>query len=244
VGYERRNGGGGNNQVITASLNGKLTPALTGLVRFNQASAANAGLTRLGDTALLRLGLAYRDPQDDRLNALLRYEYRKNPATIPDTLLIGSSAEAKDHLFGLEAIYAPDWRWEFFGKYAIRSTRTMLARDFRSESHVSLSQMRATYRLGYRMDIVGEARWVEQPGAGYDSFGFVLEGGYYVTPNLRLAAGYSLGRVDDRDLDTPRRARGVYVGATLKLNELFRGTGLPARSDESRRAEKRAPRDD
>jgi hypothetical protein len=228
--YEARHSDAGNNQVILAALNGKLTPAVTGLVRFEHARAANARLEGLGNTAVMRMGLAYRDPRLDRVNALLRYEYRRNPAKIPDALLIGSSTESTEHLYGLEGIYAPNWRWEFYGKYAVRTTDSKLAQDFRSSSAVSLSQLRATYRLGYRTDLVGEARWIDQPEAGYGNLGFVLEGGYYLTPNLRFSAGYSLGRVKDRDLGASRQKQGLYIGATLKLNELFPGFGEPARN--------------
>lgn len=74
------------------------------------------------------------------------------------------------------------------------------------------------------MDLVGEARWINQ--SSYTETGFVIEAGYYLTPNLRLAAGYVFGKVDDRDFDGTRSAGGPYLGLTLKLNELFNGFGL------------------
>jgi hypothetical protein len=180
----------------------------------------------LGDTATLRLGLAYRDPNDDKFNALLRYEYRKNPAIIPDTILFGSGTGAVDHVLAAEAIYAPNWRWEFYGKFALRSSTSYLADDLVNTGLVTLAQARATYRLGYKWDLVGEARWINQPGVGYSETGLVAEVGYYLTPNLRLAAGYMFGRVGDRDFDTNSRSSGgPYLGVTIKLNELFNGFG-------------------
>lgn len=224
--YEHRSSSSGSNTVISAAATGKISPALTALVRYQQANSANQTLIGLGDTANLKVGLAYRDPNDDKFNALFRYEYRKNPSTIPDTILFGSGTGSEDHTLALEALYAPTWRWEFYGKYALRRSSTSLASDLIGTSTVSLAQLRATYRLGYSWDLVGEARWITQPSTGFSETGFVVEAGYYLTPNLRLAAGYSFGRVNDRDFDGSRSAGGPYLGLTIKLNELFSGFGL------------------
>ncbi|BAY18488.1 hypothetical protein NIES21_43350 [Anabaenopsis circularis NIES-21] len=221
--YEHRTSASGSNTVISAAATGKISPALTALARYQQANSANQKLTGLGDTVNLKLGLAYRDPSNDKFNALLRYEYRENPAVIPDTILLGSGTGSQDHTFALETIYAPNWQWEFYGKYALRNSTSYLANDLVGTSTVNLGQLRATYRLGYKMDLVGEARWIGQ--GNYSETGFVVETGYYLSPNLRLAAGYAFGRVDDRDFSGVRSAGGPYLGLTLKLNELFEGFG-------------------
>lgn len=201
-------------------------------MRYNQANAANQLLRGLGNTADLRLGLAYRDPSSDKFNALLRYEYRKNSSVIPDTILLGSGTGLTDHTFALEGIYALNWQWEFYGKFAIRNSTSYLAEDLVGAGTTSLAQLRTTYRLGYRVDLVGEARWINQLGANYSEMGFLVEAGYYMSPNLRFAAGYSFGEVGDRDFNGSRSAGGPYVGLTLKLDELFDGFGrqkpLPA----------------
>jgi Invasin, domain 3 len=239
--YERRTSSAGGNTVITAGLTGKVSPSLTALLRYNQANTSNQLFNGLGDTSNLKLGLAYRDPKDNRFNALLRYEFRQNPATIPDTLLLGTGTGSTDHTFAVEAIYAPDWQWEFYGKYALRSSTAYLAQDFSSSSLVSLAQLRARYRFGYNTDIVGEIRSINQPTSGYSELGGVAELGYYISPNLRLAAGYSFGRINDRDFSGSRAAEGAYLGITLKVNELFDGFGLqqvtPAQQQESQLAQ-------
>ncbi|MCF4967639.1 TonB-dependent receptor [Nostoc sp. CMAA1605] len=222
--YEYRTSSSGSNTVISAAAVGKISPALTGLFRYQQANSANQKLVGLGDTVNLKLGLAYRDPKNDKFNALLRYEYRQNPATIPDTILLGSGTGSQDHTFALEAIYAPNWQWEFYGKYALRNSTSYLANDLVGTTTVNLGQLRATYRLGYTWDLVGEARVIGQ--SNYTETGFVVEAGYYLSPNLRLAGGYAFGKVDDRDFSGTRSAGGAYLGLTLKLNELFDGFGL------------------
>lgn len=213
------------NWVISAGAAGKISPALTALVRYDQANAANQLLQGLGNTSNLKLGLAYRDPASDKFNGLLRYEYRRNPSTIPETLLLGSGTGSVDHLLALEGIYAPSWRWEFYGKYAMRYSRSFLASDFTNSSTVYLGQVRAAYRLGYRMDVAGEVRTIGQSAVNYNELGFAIETGYYLTPDLRLYLGYSFGRVDDRDFTGYRSKGGPYIGVALKLNELFAGFG-------------------
>ncbi len=222
--YQHRSSSGGNNTVISIGAAGKISPALTALVRYQQAGSSNLKLSGIADTANLKLGLAFREPDNDKFNALLRYEYRQNPSTIPETILLGSGTGSEDHTFAGEAIYAPNWQWEFYGKYALRHSTSYLANDLVGTNTVNLAQLRATYRLGYSTDLVGEVRWINQ--GSFSETGFVAELGYYLSPNLRLAGGYVFGRVDDRDFSGTRSAEGPYLGLTLKLNELFDGFGL------------------
>ncbi len=223
--WEHRTSSQGTNTVISAAANGRISDALTGLLRYRQASAANGLLSNLGDTREVRLGLAYRDIRRDRWNALMRYEYRQNPATIPDTLLLGSGTGSEDHLLAMEAIFAPESRWEFYGKYGFRHSQSYLSDDFTGQSSIHLLQGRATYQFDYKFDIAAEGRWITQPAASYNEMGMALELGYYPTPDWRIAAGYSFGRADDRDFTGTRSRGGPYLGISMKLNELFNGFG-------------------
>jgi outer membrane protein OmpA-like peptidoglycan-associated protein len=225
--FEHRSDNTNSSTVFSASALGKLSPALTMLFNYQQSSAANQLISGLGTISNLKVGLAYRDPEDDKFNVLLRYEYRQNPSIIPDSLLLGGGSGYTDHTLALEAIYAPNWQWEFYGKLALRNSTTTIAQDFTGISNTNLSQFRVTYRLGYNVELVGETRLLNQPTAGYSELGLVGEVGYFLTPNLRLAAGYSSGSVNvDRDFSGSRSTGGLYAGITVKLNELFDGFGL------------------
>lgn len=225
--FEHRTSSGGSNTVITASALGRVTPSLTALLNYQQASSSNQRLEGLGTSTTLRLGLAYRNPANDQFNALLRYEYRRNPSIIPDDLLSSSGTGSVEHVLAAEAIYAPNWRWEFYSKFALRRSTSYLASDLVGTSTITLAQVRATYRLGYRWDVAAEVRWISQPSADYSETGLALEAGYYLTPNLRLTAGYSFGNVSDRDFDRSRSAGGPYLGITVKLdNNLFEDFGI------------------
>ncbi|MCT7984460.1 hypothetical protein NG796_14255 [Laspinema sp. A4] len=234
--YEHRFSSSGNNTVISAAASGKLTDSLSVLTRYQQASSSNQLFDEMGDTVNLRMGLAYRNPNSDKFNALLRYDYRQNPALIPDSILFESGTRSRDHTFALETIYAPSWRWEFYGKTALRQSTSYLANDLAGTSLVSLNQLRATYRLAYGWDIMGEGRWIHQTNANYDEWGVVAEVGYYLTPDLRLGLGYVFGKVSDRDFNGDRSASGPYLGLTVKLNELWPGFGQvipPAASEQT-----------
>ncbi|MEM9161481.1 MAG: TonB-dependent receptor [Cyanobacteria bacterium P01_F01_bin.4] len=226
--FEHRDSSRGSNTVFDATAVGRLSPAVSALFNYQLTRAANQNISGIGTTSNLKLGLAYRDPNDDRLNALLRYEHRINPGTLPTNALFGRSVDTSEHLFSAEAIYAPNWQWEFYGKYAFRNSTTRISQpgdDFVSSNNLHLAQLRATYRFDYHWDITGEARWFGGLG-DYSEVGYSLEAGYYPTPDLRLYAGYSGGGAYDDDFGVNRSASGFYLGVSAKINNLFDGFGL------------------
>jgi hypothetical protein len=239
--YEHRDGVNGSSSGINAGVTGKVTPELTALVRYQQNAVANQVLSTsslLGSTSNLKLGLAYRNPVSDQVNALLSYQYRRNPSTIPNDIVPDAGSGSEDNTIAAEVIYAPNWQWELYGKYALRSGTTYLASNASANNSLSIGQLRATYRLGYSWDLVADGRIIRQPNQNYTETGLALELGYYLTPNLRLSGGYGFGHVDDPTISTGNRAAsGAYLGFTVKVNELFNGFGLqkdtPAQQKES-----------
>ena len=223
--FEHRSSARSSNTVFSLSALGRISPEFTLLGDYRMARAANQNITGLGTTSLLKLGMAYRNPDNDKFNALLRYEYRMNPNSIPTNAVSGTSTDTQEHLFAAEAIYAPNWRWELYGKYALRHSRTAIntaGNNFSNGNTTQLAQARATYRLGYRWDAVGEARWIG--GGGFSETGYSVEGGYYPLPDLRVSAGYS-GGATDTDFGENRNSGGFYVGITAKLGGLLNGFG-------------------
>jgi len=227
---EYRDGGGASNLVLGASAAGRISRALTGLARFEYANFANQTITdQLGSSSSLRLGLAYRNPVSDQFNGLFSYEYRSNPSSTPESILIGTGSDSEDHTLALEGIYAPNWQWEFYGKYAMRYSSANLAQDFGFSNTIHLAQFRANYRFAYRWDVGGEVRWIGQPVVGYSETGFALEAGYYLTPDVRLGVGYSFGSANDASFTGGggyRSASGPYFGITAKVNQLFNQFGV------------------
>ena len=227
---EYRDSPGASNLVLGAAAAGRFTDALTGLFRFEMANFANQTITdQLGNSSNLKLGLAYRNPYSDQFNGLLSYEYRNNPSTTPETLLFGAGSESQDHTLALESIYAPNWQWEFYGKYALRHSSASLAQTVDVSNTIHLGQLRANYRFAYRWDVGGEVRWIGQPVVGYNETGLAVEAGYYLTPDVRLGLGYSFGSANDGSFiggGGYRSASGPYFGITAKVNQLFNSFGV------------------
>jgi hypothetical protein len=223
--YELRNTNISSSSLISAGATGKLGSDLTALFRYQQSGAANQLLrdAPIGDTTNLKLGLALRNPAVDQWNALLSYQYRKNPALLPSSILTASGTGSEDHTLSLDAIYAPSWQWEFAGKYALRNATSYLDQSLSAGNTIGISQLRTTYRLGYNWDLTGDVRWLSQFASGRNETGASLEAGYYLTPNLRFSGGYSLGAADDPNGN--RTGGGLYAGVTLKLNDLLGGFG-------------------
>ncbi len=236
--YEYRNSGITTSNNITAGVTGKLSPALSALFRFQQSSVANQIVqdAGLGATTNLKLGLAFRNPASDEFNGFLSYQYRKNPALLPTSILTNVGTGSEDHTLALEGIYAPNWQWEFAGKYALRNATSYLDQTLTAGNTIGITQLRTTYRFSYNWDITGDVRWLNQFASGRNEFGAALEAGYYLTPDLRLSAGYSLGIADDPN--GGRNASGPYLGLTVKINELFGGFGrqqlTPVQQQESK----------
>ena len=223
----RDNDNGGDNTVVTASIAGKLSKALTALGRFEYANYANQTFTdRFNDTSSLKLGMAYRNPDSDKFNSLLSYEYATNPTT---TINTPGDNDITEHTLAAELIYAPNYKWELYGKYGLRYTDADLGAvglDGISNT-LHLAQLRAAYKFAYRWDLVGEIRYIAQPSVDYDETALALETGYYVTPDLRLGIGYSFGEANDRSFQGSgsRDDGGFYIAASYKINELFGGFG-------------------
>ena len=227
---EYRDSPDSSNLVLGAAAAGRFTDALTGLFRFEMANFANQTITdQLGNSSNLKLGLAYRNPHSDQLNSLLSYEFRNNPSTTPDTLLFGAGSGSQDHTLSLETIYAPNWQWEFYGRYGLRHSTTRLTQSIIPSNTIHLAQLRANYRFAYRWDVGGEVRWIGQPVVGYNETGFALEAGYYLSPDVRLGLGYSFGSAHEGSFvggGRHRSASGPYFGITAKVNQLFNAFGV------------------
>ena len=119
---------------------------------------------------------------------------------------------------------------------SLRNATSYLDQSLSAGSTLGITQLRATYRFAHDWDVTGDVRWLKQFSSGRSELGAALEAGYYLTPDLRLSAGYSLGVADDPN--GSRNASGPYLGLTVKINELFGGFGrqqsAPAQQQESK----------
>jgi hypothetical protein len=94
--YEYRSSNVVSSTNLSAGITGKLSPALSALLRFQQSSAANQVISDagIGATTNLKAGLAFRNPASDEFNGLLSYQYRKNPSILPTSIITASGANS------------------------------------------------------------------------------------------------------------------------------------------------------
>ena len=224
--YEHRVSDQGSNTTYHLGAAGKLSDAVSLLTGFDSAGGANQVLGGLAANSDFRVGAAYRNPNTDTTNALLRYEVQVNPGLTPTTLLQGAGTWTQDRTLALEVLHDPSKRLELYGKFAFRSSTAYLSGDFSNSTYTSLAQARATYRVGRRWDTTAELRWISQAVSQYGALGEVFEVGYAFGDDVRGAVGYSFGHTFDTGFYGSNGRGGIYFDVTARIHELWPAFGL------------------
>ena len=238
---EGRKASGGDNFLSTAGVAWKPGRNLTMLAR-EAYTKTNANIaTNDRAQGRLQMGLAYRQTDKDRLNALLKYEYRFDdnpsqfgaPAGIPT---FAQNLTRRVHILSLDGNYQPastlQMRLHYAWKNAYEATP-----DLSSRTSVHLLSARLTKDLNRRMllSLIGSRLW----GGGKQQ-GLGAELGFLLTSDLMLSAGYNFFGFYDNDLSTDEwTQRGAYLRLRFKFDENsldgwngFRKKGVTA-SDEA-----------
>ncbi len=170
-----------------------------------------------------RLGLAWRQTQGNRWNALARYEnkYERDNGVGPTRLAARSTA----HILSTHASYKPTDRWTLNSRLATKfSTDRLDGVD--TDTDATLFSIRSTVDLSNRLDLGVMGRSLFTSGVGQAQWGLGLEAGFILANNLRLAAGYNLFGFSEDDLaDTIATDHGFYFHIGLKFDERLFGIG-------------------
>ncbi|HXW77430.1 MAG TPA: Ig-like domain-containing protein [Candidatus Eremiobacteraceae bacterium] len=230
---EQHLSGEGTNTVDRADVAGELSPVVKILAAYDHSSFANQLLGALPPSSDLRVGIALRNPSNDDNTVLLSYEDQHNPGLIPDELLTpgqidvqnqllaSSNIIAADRTLSLDALQSVSRRLELYEKVATRQSDTMLSPTLQTTTNLVFAQARVTYLLGQRYDTAVEYRVIDEPALGYDEYGRAVEFGYYLSNDVRLAAGYGGGHLQQNVFDTVSR-NGPYVDLTYKIHSLWK----------------------
>lgn len=155
-----------------------------------------------------RLSLAYRPSLDDRAVTIVGVELRDGDV---------SALGAHTQLLSLEELYRPGRRLEIAGRYAYK-----LDGDAYYAAHSSLFDVRGEQRIGGRLDLAAETRFLTAHGiAGASNAGFAIEGGYRLGGEMRFAAGYNFSGSPDPSLAIAPTRRGFYATATSVIDRVF-----------------------
>ena len=191
----------------------------------------------------VQLGMAYRDTDTNRFNALARYEYwvQRDKSGLNNYAppAAGQSGAAGDptasegfdkHIVSLHTEYHPSRPWWFGGRAAAKWQRDYFngGSDFYS---AYLLSGRTTYDFSKKWDVSALASMLYSPQGSSVQHAMGVEVGYQLQDNLWLSAGYNWRGFSDRDLSgSDYTNRGVYVRIRFKFDEDLFGRRDSARN--------------
>jgi hypothetical protein len=182
-----------------------------------------------------QLGVAYRDTDRNRINALARYEYKlerdESGLTLSDGVAVDGSSQdvrTRAHIVSTHADWHPSRPWWLTGRIAGKWQQDQFAYGdggrVNSRFHAVLVSGRVVYDITENWDIgVLGSTFRGQTGANQYAWG--MEVGRLLRQNLWLSAGYNWsGFTGDRDLNGYEYTQqGVFVRLRFKFDEdLFR----------------------
>jgi hypothetical protein len=166
----------------------------------------------------LQAGFAWRPVDNNRVNALARYEHRVERDTV-------ASINENAHAFSVHGTYHPSRPWSLNGRVAFKTStdKTLPVQDRRYTAW--LLGGRATYDISEKWDIGVLASVLGSPQGSSKQYALGVEAGYQVATDLWLSAGYNWTGFSDKDLTSGEYTnRGAYIRLRFKFDEnLFRG---------------------
>jgi uncharacterized repeat protein (TIGR01451 family) len=172
-----------------------------------------------------QLGLAWRQTDQNRWNALARYEHRYTRLGA-----IGSALATRDeaHILAGLVNYQPVQRFVLSGRYAAKASTNSLA-GVATDNTAQLLMGRAVLDLSRRLDAGVIASSLFSDGFADRKYGLGAELGLIVMKNLRVAGGYNLFGFTDKDLNSFGTTRkGAYIELGFKFDESMFGISSSA----------------
>jgi len=171
----------------------------------------------------VQVGVAYRDTDTNRINALAKYEYKTEQ---DDSNATAGSLSTRAHIVSMHADYHPSRPWWLTGRFAAKWQKDRFENGVSDGFRAQLYSGRLVYDVTENWDLgLMAAMQVGQYGARQHALG--LEVGYLVKQNLWLSAGYNhTGFAADSDLAGYEYTRdGFYVRLRFKFDQnLFAGS--------------------
>ena len=166
-----------------------------------------------------QIGVAYRDTDTNRVNALGRYEYK-----LEQDASVSPRNKRAAHVLSSHADFHPSRPWWWTGRVAAKWVREDIA---------GVADSYSAYLLGGRFVYDFTEKWsasmmtsvLFSPKGNSRQWAQGVELGYQVQTNLWLAGGINWSGFTDRDLTGSEYTRkGVYIRLRWKFDEdLFRG---------------------
>ena len=212
---EVRNGSRSDSILGTLGAAYKISPSLSllgkGVLSRTSGGSTGVDLSNQNQSRAL-LGLSYRPTNNDRLQALLKYELRRNTGALATRL------RRNAQIVSANVNYQASRKWALSGHYALVSGSD-LSNNLSNRSTLQAFSARALYNIGPRTDfsfLLGASR-----GGGVTQTGVGAEFGIKLTSQLRLGIGYLLGRFNDGDTltDLGLSDSGFYLRFGYEFDE-------------------------
>ncbi len=163
----------------------------------------------------LQLGVAYRDTETDKWNALGRIEHRSER----DTTQIGIDLKRTVEMISLHANWQPRRPYVFSGRYAAKWVNEK-SNGLATKNNAQLISGRAIWEFAPRWDIGVNVSSMFGKGTQSRNYGLGLELGFMVMDNLWVSGGYNVFGYRDDDLTSGEYTnKGVYLRLRYKFDE-------------------------
>ncbi len=187
---------------------------------------SDSGLSSNLDADFIEIGLgyAYRPIDNDRLNALVRYEFLQDNAS-PGQLNASRTSSASDfeqrsHVVSADMIYDVTPKLAIGGKIGYRFGEirdvTVADSDF-FDSRTLLLVGRADWHVVKTWDILGELRMLDVSEADDTRVGALLGVYRHVNQNVKVGAGYNFTDFSDDLTDLDYDSRGAFFNILGKF---------------------------
>lgn len=161
-----------------------------------------------------QLGFAWRPVDNNRVNGLARYEFKK---VRDDAQIEGEHYRA--HILSAHLDYHPSRPWWMTTRAATKRSTEYRLPIAQQKYSASLLSGRVVYDITENWDIGVLAAWLYSPQSG-SQFARGVEIGYLLKENLWLSLGYNQSGFRERDLsNADYTAKGVYLRLRFKFDE-------------------------
>lgn len=170
----------------------------------------------------VQFGMAYRDTDTNRVNALAKYEYKTER---DDSSLTAGSLKSRAHIVSAHADWHPSRPWWMTGRVAAKWQYDQFEGGVLDNFRAQLYSGRVIYDVTENWDL-GLLSSVQFGQYGARQYAMGVEAGYLLKQNLWLSVGYnSSGFAADKDLAGYEYTRqGVYLRLRFKFDQnLFAG---------------------
>jgi uncharacterized repeat protein (TIGR01451 family) len=228
---EVRDGHSQDSVLHTVGFAAKIARDWTALVRnaysLQKTKAVDGGTAGEKTIERLQAGMAYRDTDTDKWNALARFEHRLED----DDTRQGVALKSSTQIISLHADWKPTRPFLLTGRYAAKWT-TDRSNGLSTKYRAQVVGGRATWEFAPKWDAAMVTSVMFGDSTASRHYGVGLELGYQVATNLWVSAGYNFFGYRDADLaGADYTAKGAYVRLRFKFDESLIGDKLdPARS--------------